>query len=117
MEAKFTPGPWSIAHDGNYPRIRKHFRTDHHMDVCGPVHGYMYADDETANQAANAHLIAAAPDMYEALESLIITQEYKEEHGKDKAYELARKTSWNKVKAALAKARGEVDDDQNKRDG
>lgn len=67
----FTPGPWEVASNGHYPVIRKNFLEDHHMDVCGAVHGYMYAADQKANQAANARLIAAAPEMYAAIERLL----------------------------------------------
>lgn len=67
-------------------------------------YGYRYITDK---QVAIAHLIAAAPELYEALEHLLETKEYKDKYGKDKTYELARETSWNNAKAALAKARGE----------
>jgi hypothetical protein len=66
--SKHTFGPWEIDTNGHYPTIRKNFRADHHMTVCGPIHGYMYADDEAENQMANARLIAAAPDLLAALE-------------------------------------------------
>lgn len=62
-----TKGPWSVESDGHYPVIRKNFREDHHMDVCGPVHGYMYSRDEDGEQRANARRIARVPDMEDAL--------------------------------------------------
>ena len=54
---KHTPGPWHISKDGN--------DVENVMDagVCA-----MYAD-ETAT--ANAHLMAAAPDLLAALDSLL----------------------------------------------
>lgn len=39
------------------------------MQVCGPVHGYMYSPDEKGEQIANAHLIAASPALFEALKA------------------------------------------------
>lgn len=97
-EVKFTPGPW-IAW------------------FCGTVRSSWFevktADEKTRicklkkelSGAANAHLIAAAPDMYEALEAAIL------EYGKPGG-------PWNvpsspgtwidKAKAALVKARGEL---------
>lgn len=68
--AAHTPGPWIVESNGHYPIVRKRFRPDHHMDVCGPIYGYMYAEDEKGEQAANARLIAAAPEMYEALKRI-----------------------------------------------
>lgn len=66
-----TPGPWIVV-TGRYSTIiRKEFRTDHHMDICSAVHGYMYADDEKANQFANARLIAAAPELLEVVGRLM----------------------------------------------
>lgn len=69
--SKHTPGPWEVQTEGCYPVVRKVFRADHHMNVCGPVHGYMYADDEKANQQANARLIAAAPELLAALQDIV----------------------------------------------
>lgn len=51
---KWTPGPWSVSKDGR--------------NVCGPVD----ENNEKANVARyckrDAHLIAAAPELYGALE-------------------------------------------------
>lgn len=107
-----TPGPWVVESDGNYPIVRKRFRPDHHMDVCGPVHGYMYAEDEKGEQRANAHLIAAAPEMYEALKAAddALAQFTAFEYS---AREIMGNTNFELVKlrreqvrAALAKAEG-----------
>jgi hypothetical protein len=55
----FTPGPWEL-HPlvGNFIRPRDH---------RGPV----IADASGENWEANAHLIAAAPDLYEALAGVV----------------------------------------------
>ena len=101
--AKFTPGPWEVGRSmcGHYPAVRKNFRPDHHMEVCGPVHGYMYSADEKAEQAANARLIAAAPELYEALELLALNIVHAFPSMKDLG-------PITKAAAALAKARGEA---------
>lgn len=86
-ERKWTPGPWVIGKDaeggegfgwfvgaGGYCRA----------DIVGP----------TCDTKANAHLIAAAPELYEALDHL---------------YHKAMLTHGDReiVREALAKARGE----------
>jgi hypothetical protein len=58
-ESNYTPGPWSIRQEGVWS-----VGTDHEMTAL--VYGYT----ETQEQA-NAHLIAAAPDLLEALKSAI----------------------------------------------
>lgn len=70
----FTPGPWQIP---------ERFHKDDELEIIGNIDGVdgdygttrviftsvarLYDNDE---QAANARLIAAAPDMYEALKAL-----------------------------------------------
>lgn len=58
--SEHTPGPWEVARNGktvNIPRGDK------------PCHGVYGAFCGTL---ANAHLIAAAPDLLEALEEIVI---------------------------------------------
>lgn len=62
MEAKFTPGPWftSRPHGTIYIEARMRGTTLQEVAAVGPT--------ETANQQeANARLIAAAPELLEAL--------------------------------------------------
>lgn len=65
-ETKFTPGPWRL-HNGTVhasrPRERYHVQYNRIASVS-------LARKDSSEFFANAHLIAAAPDMYEALESL-----------------------------------------------
>lgn len=87
MEPKFTPGPWGAM-------VK--------MEGCTAIGAntliarvYSTAFKDLENERANANLISAAPDMYDALFS---AAEQLERNG------VAVPDSW---KAALAKARGE----------
>ena len=94
MTAKHTPGPWTCS--ANYS-------TRHYMlwDADGNYHDL---SDDVAEMDANARLISAAPELYEAL----LTAE-QELHNRQ------RDDGWNpktervvvRARAALAKARGE----------
>ena len=90
-ETKFTPGPWVASGSlvgAGWIVIRQE---------CTGI-----KDRETL--VANANLIAAAPDMYEALEAAIL------EYGKPGGPWNVPSSpgSWiDKAKAALVKARGE----------
>lgn len=104
-ELKATPGPWEISHV---------FATDPcYIAIDAPKHGALAEvvwkmEDEDRSQVceANAHLIAAAPDLYDALEwamrfvdQVRIENPLPEGGGEDIAYQRAIH--------ALAKARGE----------
>lgn len=85
-EAKFTKEEWRVIDDRNF----------------GPSYGVYIGRDggfkfhhEMANAKANAHLIAAAPEMYEMLASLREDYGLLSAVGKD-------------IDMLLAKARGEV---------
>jgi hypothetical protein len=64
MEAKHTPGPWKATHigDGEY---RREIVVD--IKNCGQICAVL--DD--GNGREDARLIAAAPELYEALNALI----------------------------------------------
>jgi hypothetical protein len=65
MNVKFSPGPWAIDGNANY------------LDVINGEGRIAMIDDSrstgwnTPTVNANARLIAAAPDMYHALQDLI----------------------------------------------
>lgn len=70
--AKHTPGPWaakSVTTDGVIGR-KVYIHSVEHMPIDEPL-ALMIADErEGANPEANARLIAAAPEMLEALEAV-----------------------------------------------
>lgn len=98
MSTNWTPGPWLPGVTGKvmqgYSQPFCVVSRDHKNLICG-----CFGDGIGAVQAAeaNANLIAAAPELYEALEYLIET-----------ASEHIPIVQMNKAIKLLAKARGET---------
>ncbi|MBK9058109.1 MAG: hypothetical protein IPL82_09865 [Elusimicrobia bacterium] len=68
MNSKHTPGPWNFSKDG--AEIFPETGPNGYVELCrvvGPWDGSKFYDKGTAK--ANARLIAAAPEMLEALKS------------------------------------------------
>lgn len=93
--AKHTPGPWDLHKNGVYVTAK---------DAFGRLIAQSFTSDavEEAEAKANAHLIAAAPDLLEALEALTKTVEMLHEDG---LIDVVVKTA--RCHAAINKARGE----------
>lgn len=91
--SQHTPGPWEIDQ-----AIRHGFTV--YSEQSGFIVGYM--DEEgrygAVESEANARLIAAAPDLLEALETIVATE--RDRHGYHPAWT-------DQARAAIAKARGE----------
>jgi hypothetical protein len=99
MEAKHTPGPWKAIEWTCHSRTTVVTAYGHEKVVTdcapGPVSGYLDAEAE-----ANAQLIAAAPEMYTALVSLLpMLYNGFEPDNQSKAYRT--------VEAVISKALGE----------
>ena len=116
--AKFTPGPWSIK---NGVDIFGPLGGDSGDGVeCDPNDGWHVAEvDEYPSfvlnemvvlgadvRNANAHLIAAAPDLYEALE-IMLADYWEASEDFDNESQMYAETVISQSHAALAKARGE----------
>lgn len=113
-DTKFTAGPWVVGYKSltvGIPENAKIGGFEKLFDVrgwgyfTGLGHGAlgMSAEDATTIQNANAHLIAAAPELYESLYRLVRDCEIaglQEQAGFDCWINMANK--------ALAKARGEA---------
>jgi len=91
-EAKFTKGEWTVNDEGGLIEINSMSGTVGTVWGFDPDHTGCNISEESH---CNAHLIAAAPDMYAMLEKL--TQPYGMED-----------FSHDEVEQLLAKARGEV---------
>jgi hypothetical protein len=94
--AGFTPGPWMMAAIPSsvvgWPVVQQGVG----RSICSISYLPREANPEVyAQSEANARLIAAAPDLYEALVALV---EEREPIG----------PQWRKAKEALAKARGDA---------
>lgn len=94
MSDKFTRGPWRAGIPGN-PRV---YAPDGHGEESGPIVEVLPIGD-FEKQAANKHLIAAAPDLFFVLNRIV--------------GDLPEKRDWldpmieRCAKAAIRKARGE----------
>jgi hypothetical protein len=85
--AQFTEGPW---------RVQGGEVVSQHDPICSMPVLYRASKEARAVLEADANLIAAAPELYEALELIVEQREaFFTEH------------AWKAAEAALAKARGE----------
>jgi hypothetical protein len=98
MNTKFTPGPWRYCPTNNG-----------HM-IGGSSNGYIAEVRqvrEVTEDKANAHLIAAAPDLYEALSDLIVLASAAMQLANRDGAEFNVDDDLREARAALKKARGE----------
>lgn len=91
---KHTPGPWEITRsfDPGYKNISAPKHT-----ALAQVVWCMEDEERSPMCEANAHLIAAAPELLEALEALVA----------DESKEYIPTRLWDAARAAIAKAKGE----------
>lgn len=105
MQSKHTPGPWAAEATRNGKVFEVYFGNAEAGETgCG------WATLAGDNQAANARLIAAAPDLLEALQDL---RELHWDWFRGTAYvtvefEKKNKAAIAKARAAIAKATGET---------
>lgn len=94
MGTKHTPGPWVVVRAGNSTLIRSDSQRGYFAKIEGACAGAHGAEGE-----ANARLIAAAPDLLEALKkALPLLEEHIRGRSVTEAIEAAE--------AAIAKAEG-----------
>lgn len=125
MTTKFTPGPWYTGEPfETFPGAGLRFHisqaegapyTPHYSDVAQFV-AETISSEKLAIQQANARLIAAAPELYQALDNLFTDMIIAQGNMRDAA---KRDHRWegcaeeiqpriDAARAALAKARGET---------
>ncbi|QHP78376.1 hypothetical protein EKQ45_08655 [Proteus vulgaris] len=96
MEFKGTPAPWKYT-----VRNANEIMTTFHGVTIGDV----YLDITTANQKADAHLIAAAPELLEALIEIVEMQSKNYGNGMVTHMQLANLAK--KAKIVIEKALGQ----------
>ena len=100
MSEKFTKGPWTATYDSQLQAAIEIYNTEDRIIVAVlPDRGTIEAMSEIE---ANANLIAAAPDMYEALEGVC--------HDCDDTGTIDDECKSCSIYKALRKARGSVQD-------
>jgi hypothetical protein len=105
-ELKATPGPWAVYSDDEVYSTQEGTANGHPMvivpDSCLGRNDFDYEDKmpSKAQCRYNAHLVAAAPELYEALVALMDLE------SRDRV--MPAGPEWDTARAALAKARGET---------
>lgn len=100
MSAQHTPGPWWLQADGAGWYVECTPERGHSVAYVRAEAGEDDPDTPDAEKEANARLIAAAPDLLEALWAMVTSfhaVEYMEPHMQEAS---------NMARAAIAKAEG-----------
>ncbi len=109
MDTRFTPGPWAQSHRRGCDELRRTqvYPINDPDNTIATLHWHSVKTETgfKTDREANAQLIAAAPELYEALISAQHTVRWEVCEGQDPENEC-----WavlDRINAALAKARGE----------
>ena len=104
MDAKYTPGPWNIG-SSDLPVSRMSIHCKGHKDSCHSTVALMVSRGVIGishdEEFANARLIAAAPDLLEALKDCVAVMD------RELAGLKAIQPELSSARAAIAKATGE----------
>jgi len=99
---KHTPGPWSIQTSNSYRRIGNNMGDGNVLSPCNQPDGHpdLYFQNGGFN-GPDARLIAAAPDLLEALQ--VVLRDHMAVHG---VGDLEMQPALFQARAAIAKATG-----------
>lgn len=92
-ETKHTAGPWRIKDDGETSKVADAANNT----IASLSYVHLYGRRTAAEVNANMHLIAAAPDMLEALKGLVAPQH---------THSAGCSCPWCFARAAIRKAEG-----------
>jgi hypothetical protein len=107
MSAKFTPGPWTVT---EHSWSRTGIYAEHEAIAALDIYNDATEDNQDeleGRMAANARLIAAAPDLLEVLIAVRDSFIYEDDHSKTAVMTEADNHAFDQVCAAIAKATGE----------
>jgi len=100
--SKHTPGPWNVSEEWDGTSIKAgQFHVTHTIQSCG----FHSPEEDKAVTQANARLIAAAPDL---LEALILLEHEMVESGNAGSTDYGWSPAIEKTRAAIAKATREA---------
>lgn len=104
MEIKHTPGPWRKQNHTILPNeffiTQDFFNESQREFICHVADG----NQSTEEIEANAKLIAAAPELLEALTKIVLLKEGEAEHGREFLHQAISQIVWENAKAAIKKA-------------
>ena len=107
QKAAHTRGPWyalDLRVEGKFKNISIRHKTGdvaHPLVAVASVDGRYPDDCELGSSSANACLIAAAPDLIEALRAVVATEMFLPDHPQ-------RQAAYRNARAAITKATGEA---------
>ena len=96
-KATFTPRPWKVGETTGSGAVRIHS-----VDRPPQLIAEVVQSDRTHTAEANASLVAAAPDLYEALRALLTEHDFRP----GQPFEYPPDHYVNRARAALAQAEG-----------
>lgn len=106
MQTKHTPGPWAVCEDASGDTFVAAMM-DSAQTIC--EFGCADNDSDQAQIEADARLVAAAPDLLEALEWATAEIDGRTRYAPDCHYTALeqRENAIDKARAAIARARGQ----------
>ena len=108
MENKHTPGPWHLS-AGTYSQrwvVDSKSPPTGKQNLIAMLQSH-WEGNKNDTMDANANLIAAAPQMLEALEELVELKDRRHSLPVE-IYQESREKAWNKCRAAIAAVKGEI---------